>query len=85
MSRLDSRALKKFEVKETPAGSINGSNQSFSIASTPHENEAVELYLNGLYLIEGTDYTLSGTSITMTPAPALGQSLKAQYTRNAGE
>jgi len=85
MSRLDGRALKKFEVKETPSGTINGSNTAFTLALTPHENEAVELYLDGLYLIEGTDYTLSGTSITMTPAPALGQSLKAQYTRNAGE
>jgi hypothetical protein len=85
MSRLDAKFLKDFWVKETPSGTINGSNTAFTLAQTPQENEAVQLFLDGLYLIEGTDYTLSGTSITMTTAPVLGQVLKAQYVRNQGE
>ena len=85
MSRLDARFLKDFSVKESPSGTINGSNTAFTLAQSPNENESVELYLDGLYLIESVDYTLSGTSITMTVAPANGQSLKAQYFRNVGE
>lgn len=85
MSRLDAKFLKDFWVKETPSGTINGSNTAFSLAHTPQENEAVQLFLDSLFLIEGTDYTLSGVSITMTSAPVLGQSLKAQYVRNQGE
>ena len=85
MSRLDARNLKDFSVKETPSGTINGSNAAFTLAQTPNENEAVQLFLDGLYLTEGTDYTLSGTSITMTTAPATAQILKAQYIRNTGE
>lgn len=85
MSRLDARFLKDFSVKETPSGTINGSNTAFTLAQTPNENEAVQLFLDGLYLVEGVDYTLSGTSITMTTAPAVAQVLKAQYFRNTGE
>lgn len=85
MSRIDAQSLKKFWTKETPSGTINGSNTAFTLAQTPLENEAVELYLNGLRLTEGVDYTLSGTAITMIPAPALGQDLRAGYIRKKGE
>ncbi len=81
----DARFLKRFTTKETPSGTINGSNTAFTLASTPQENETVELYLDGLYLVEGTHYTLSGTSITMTSAPVLGQDLKVIYWKNRGE
>lgn len=85
MSRMDAKFLKDFAVKETPSGTINGSNTAFTLAQTPNENEAVQLFLDGLYLVEGVDYTLSGTSITMAVAPATAQILKAQYIRNQGE
>ena len=85
MSRLDARFLKKFWVKEVPTGTINGSNVTFTLAQVPLENEAVDLFMDGLYLVEGTDYTLSSVTITMTTAPAVGQSLLAFYIRNTGE
>lgn len=82
---LDARALKRFWTHETPSGTVNGSNTVFSIANTPAENEAVELYLDGLRLVEGEDFSLSGLNITMTTAPAIGQKLRASYIRRTGE
>jgi hypothetical protein len=85
MSRLDGKSLKKITTKEVPSGTINGSNVTFTLANIPQENEAVQLYLDGLFLVEGVDYSLSSVTITMTTAPALGQSLRAAYWRNTGE
>jgi hypothetical protein len=85
MSRLSARFLKKFWVDETPSGTINGSNTAFTLAQTPLENDSVELYQDGLKLTYTTDYTISGTSITMVTAPVVGQILRANYIRNDGE
>lgn len=85
MSRLDGISLKKLTTKEVPSGTINGSNVTFTLSSTPQENEAVQLYLDGLFLTEGVDYTLSTVTITMTTAPVVGQSLRAVYWKARGE
>lgn len=84
-NQIDARALKHFWEDETPSGTINGSNVTFTLAQTPHENAVVRLYQDGLFLKQGTDYTLSGATITMTTAPAVGQSLRANYVRSSGE
>lgn len=85
MSGLDAKFLKRFWVDETPSGTINGSNTAFTLAQTPLENDSVELYQDGLKLTYTTDYTISGTSITMVTAPVVGQSLRANYIRRTGE
>lgn len=85
MSGMDSRFLKRFTTKEVPSGTINGSNVTFTLANTPQENEAVQLYLDGLFLVEGVDYNLSSVTITMIVAPALGQSLRSVYWKKLGE
>jgi hypothetical protein len=63
----------------TPTGSINGSNTAFTLSSTPAQAASVDLYLDGLYQRQGTDYTISGTSITMTTAPATSQNIWAKW------
>lgn len=70
-------------VQEVPSGTVNGSNTSFSLAFTPSAAASVHLTLDGLVLIQGSgqDYTISGSTITMTTAPALGQKLYALYTK----
>lgn len=70
-------------VVATPTGSVDGVNVTFTIPSTPVATAAVLLYLDGILLEQGggEDYTISGTTITMNTAPALGQSLKAVYHR----
>lgn len=85
MSRLDARYLKQFWVDETPSGTVNGSNTSFSLAQMPLENDSVELYIDGLKLTYTTDYTISSQTITMVTAPVVGQLLRANYIRNTGE
>jgi len=65
---------------ETPSGSINGSNVTFTIANTPVTG-SVKLYLNGVRQNAGAgnDYTISGSTITMATAPLTGEVLLADY------
>lgn len=69
-----------FADNETPTGTINGSNTSFTLAHTPSPTASLSLYLNGQLLIAGgADYTLATATITMTAAPATGDVLRASY------
>ena len=63
---------------ETPSGSINSSNVTFTLANTPVTG-SVQLYLNGLRQRLTTDFTMSGGTITMTTAPTTGDNLIADY------
>lgn len=69
-----------FVFDETPSGTINGSNASFTIANTPTAG-TVRLFRNGVRVLSGSGngYTLSGTTITMTTAPVSGDSLRVDY------
>lgn len=69
-----------FVDAETPSGSINGSNTSFTLANTPTSG-TLKLFLNGVRLVvgAGNDYTLTGAAISMTTAPVSGDSLIAEY------
>lgn len=58
----------------TPTGTMNGTNLVFTIPVVPAE---MQLFYNGIYQVETTDYTLTGTSITMTVAPVSGDTLRA--------
>lgn len=64
---------------ETPGGAIDGSNVTFTIAHTPVAG-TLQLFLNGVLLSEGNDYSLSGSTITFFEAPEEG-SLLASYLR----
>lgn len=68
------------QSQEVPSGTINGSNVTFTLAQTPTSNAAVSLYQDGFLMRQGTDYTISGSTITMTTAPVSGQTLDATYT-----
>lgn len=69
-----------YVAEEVPSGTINGSNTSFTLASTPITSSVI-LYLNGIRLRSGAgnDYTISGSTITMLYAPATGDVLIATY------
>jgi hypothetical protein len=67
------------EAQQVPSGVINGANVTFTLANTPVSNASVKLYQNGLFMRQGTDYTISGVTITMTTAPASGQTLDVNY------
>ena len=63
---------------ETPSGTIDDANLTFTIANTPITG-SVKVFLNGLRLKLTTDYTISGVTITMIVAPTTGDILLADY------
>ncbi len=64
---------------ETPSGVIDGLNDTFTLATTPAPPAALLLWKNGLFMTQGDDYTLAGTTITFSPAqiPPVGSILIA--------
>ena len=74
-------AATNFTDGETPAGTVNGTNVSFTLASAPNPTASLRLVRNGLLVAPGVEYTLSGSSITFTTArtPQPGDSLAAYY------
>lgn len=67
-------------TRETPSGTINGSNATFTLANTPVAGTE-SLYLNGILQDSGAgnDYTISGVTITMLNVPVSGDKLRASY------
>jgi hypothetical protein len=74
-----------FVDAQTPAGTINGTNLTFSLANTPAPAASLSLFRNGLVLAQGIDYTLNGSALTFsgTTVPQTGDILQAFY-RMAG-
>ncbi len=70
---------------ETPAGLVNGSNQVYTLAATPLPATTLSLYLNGVYLSAGVDYTITGNTITFIAGvtPQSGDVFRAFYRTGA--
>lgn len=68
-------------VQETPSGTVNGSNVTFTLANTPAASSPVLVFLDGILQLlgGGEDYTISGTTITFVTAPVAGQNVRVQY------
>lgn len=66
---------------ETPTGTVDGSNDTFTLAGTPDPVGSLNLYRNGLLMDPGVDYTLSGGTITFLSGsiPDTGDVLLATY------
>ena len=54
---------------ETPSGTIDGSNTSFTISKAPNPVNSLKVYVGGIRLRVTEDYTFSGRTITFTTAP----------------
>ena len=69
-----------YVVRETPSGTVNGSNTAFTLANTPVSGTEM-IFQNGLLLVSGSgkDYTISTNAITFVTAPATGDVLMATY------
>lgn len=81
MSLLRGKFIANIFVQETPAGDVDGVNTSFTTTHNPIYVSAHLLFINGVLLRQGVHYTITGNSITMTIAPALGQVLTSVYIR----
>jgi hypothetical protein len=66
-------------VQEVPSGVVNGTNTAFSLSGVPSDLASLDLYLDGLMLRQGVDYTISNASLTLNSAPVIGQDLWAKY------
>jgi hypothetical protein len=66
---------------ETPVGLINGSNTTFTLAYAPSPAASLSLYLNGLLMSQGADYTVTANVVTFFVAsvPQTGDLLLANY------
>jgi hypothetical protein len=67
-------------VRETPSGTLNGSNRTFTLSFTPNPSASLLLFLNGVEQDQSTWYTISASTITYTIAPESGDQHVAQYT-----
>lgn len=67
-------------TRETPSGTVNGSNTTFTLANTPIAGTE-EVYLNGLQQEPGAgnDYTISGATITYLTAPVTNDKIRVSY------
>jgi hypothetical protein len=72
-----------FADNETPSGTINGVNDTFTLANTVSPAASLSLYLNGQLQISGggNDFTLSGLTITYAAGriPQTGDVHRASY------
>lgn len=79
---LVSNVLKatNYVTRETPSGSVNGTNTSYALAATPVAGSE-QVFLNGLLQEPGAgnDYTISGAAITFLEAPVSGDRIRVSY------
>ncbi len=67
-----------FVDNEVPSGSVNGSNNNFTVAHTPITG-SVKVYRNGLRMKPTVDYTITGATISFLETPLTGDLLLADY------
>jgi hypothetical protein len=67
-------------TRETPSGSINGSNAVFNLQYVPRENSE-QIYKNGVLQTKGltADYTINENAITFNSAPLSGARILVNY------
>lgn len=72
--------ITKFITRETPSGSVNGSNVTFTLTNTPVSSSEM-VFLNGVLQDPGAgnDYTISTTTITYLTAPITGDRIRVTY------
>lgn len=68
-----------FFKQETPTGTINGSNVNFTLSLTPVDPADVVVFVDDVPQVYGTNFTVSGSTITMAVAPAFGQYVYSFY------
>lgn len=68
-------------VQEVPAGTVDGSNRTFTLSQVPYSAPSLLLMLDGVTLTQGVDYSISSDSIYMSAfqTPRAGDNLLAYY------
>jgi hypothetical protein len=70
-----------FADAEAPAGTMDGSNATFTLAAAPNPTASLQLFKNGTLLTANRDYTLSRTTLTFfgSAIPQPGDKVQAFY------
>lgn len=73
-------SMSNYTCRETPTGTINGTNTAFTLANSPISGTEM-VYKNGQLMNggSGNDYTISANTITFTTAPKTGTVLLVTY------
>lgn len=77
--------LSSFPVinQETPSGVINGTNAAFTLSEAPIDNTSILVRLDGVTLTSGVDWSILGQTLTLSPAPSIGQKIDVWYIVNS--
>lgn len=66
--------------EEVPSGALDGVNAVFTLAQAPNPASSLYLFINGLRMHSGVDFTLTGNTITLTGfIPGANQNMIASY------
>jgi hypothetical protein len=70
-----------FVDAEVPQGLVNGANTVFTLSFAPSPAASLQLIRNGLQMISGVDYLVTGNTVTffVTSVPLTGDQLTASY------
>jgi hypothetical protein len=81
---LTATAAPTFVTREVPSGTVNGTNDTFTLANTPTAGSD-EVFVNGILQDAGAgnDYTLTGATITFLTGsiPLAGDKVRVSYRR----
>lgn len=66
-------------AQEIPTGTIDGVNAVFTLSNSPLSEQSVLVSIDGITRQVSTDFSITGTTLTFTTAPALGQSVYVYY------
>lgn len=67
-----------FIIRETPSGSVDGSNTAFGLAHIPLAGSE-QWFINGIMQKPGVDYSISGVTITAIKIPETGDWVCVNY------
>lgn len=78
---FDTSQLPTYVDAETPGGIVDGANTVFTLAAAPLPAASLQLFRNGVALTQGSDYTISSSTITFAAgaAPQPLDALEAWY------
>lgn len=71
-------------AQEIPSGAVNGSNTVYTLSQTPYDPKSVQFYIDGSNREYTTDFSVSGTTLTTTFAPASGSLVYTIYNVPSG-
>jgi hypothetical protein len=71
------------EWNERLSGTVDGVNTTFTLAHTPVSSQTIMVFLNGMLLEQGAgnDFTIAGSTVTLSEAPLPDSKIIATYSR----